>query len=76
MRAGSGGTDLTLRNTGVADVDRNETTAGRLNVLLLLRAMADFGIDLRPTTRREPGIEATATSEPGTPARKPPEGSW
>ncbi len=44
---GEGGTDLTLRNTGVPDVDRVEVTAGWLNVLLPLKAAADFGVDLR-----------------------------
>jgi uncharacterized protein YndB with AHSA1/START domain len=44
---GSGGTDLTLRNTGVLEADRVEVTAGWLNVLFPLKAVADFGVDLR-----------------------------
>ncbi len=44
---GSGGTDLTLTDRGVADEDRTEVTAGWLNVLLPLKAYVDHGIDLR-----------------------------
>ncbi len=44
---GDGGTDLTLTNTGVAAADRAEVTAGWLNVLLPLKAYADFGVDIR-----------------------------
>jgi uncharacterized protein YndB with AHSA1/START domain len=44
---GHGGTDLTLRNTGVPDADRAEITAGWLNVLFPLKAVADHGVDLR-----------------------------
>jgi uncharacterized protein YndB with AHSA1/START domain len=44
---GAGGTDLTLRDTGVAAADRAEVTAGWLNVLLPLKAWVDYGIDLR-----------------------------
>lgn len=44
---GSGGTDMTLVNTGVRAEDRTEVTAGWLNVLLPLKAWVDFGVDLR-----------------------------
>ncbi|MEO1064628.1 MAG: SRPBCC domain-containing protein [Actinomycetota bacterium] len=43
---GSGGTDLTMTNTGMPDEHRVEVTAGWLNVLLPLKAMVDFGVDL------------------------------
>ncbi len=43
---GSGGTDLTLTDVGIADEHRAEVTAGWLNVLLPLKAMVDFGVDL------------------------------
>ena len=42
-----GGTDLSLRNSGVADDDYEEVHAGWLNVLFPLKAAADFGVDLR-----------------------------
>jgi uncharacterized protein YndB with AHSA1/START domain len=44
---GSGGTDLVLTNSGVADTDWIEVHAGWLNVLFPLKAAADFGVDLR-----------------------------
>ncbi len=44
---GSGGTDLTLVNSGIPAADREEVTAGWLNVLFPLKAAVDFGIDLR-----------------------------
>lgn len=44
---GAGGTDLTLTNTGFPPEDRAELLAGWLNVLLPLKAAADFGVDLR-----------------------------
>ena len=44
---GATGTDLTLVNTGVAEQDFAEVHAGWLNVLLPLKAAADFGVDLR-----------------------------
>ncbi len=44
---GSGGTDLTLTDRGVAGADRTEVTAGWVSVLLALKAAADFGVDLR-----------------------------
>ena len=44
---GSGGTDVTLTNSGVAATDLDDVRAGWLNVLLPLKAAADFGIDLR-----------------------------
>ena len=44
---GSGGTDLTLTNSGVREEDYEEVHAGWLSVLLPLKAAADFGIDLR-----------------------------
>ncbi len=43
----AGGTDLTMTNTGYAPKDRDEILPGWLNVLLPLKAAADFGIDLR-----------------------------
>jgi uncharacterized protein YndB with AHSA1/START domain len=44
---GSGGTDVTLTDRGVAPDDRMEVTAGWLNVLFPLKAHVDFGVDLR-----------------------------
>ncbi|MDP8993496.1 MAG: hypothetical protein M3N07_00705 [Pseudomonadota bacterium] len=44
---GSGGTDLTLANSEVPDEDYEEALPGWLNVLLPLKAAADFGVDLR-----------------------------
>lgn len=44
---GAGGTDLTLTNRGVPEVDRAEVTAGWLNVLFPLKAQCNFGIDIR-----------------------------
>ncbi|QLC25700.1 hypothetical protein HFP57_12185 [Parasphingopyxis algicola] len=44
---GEGGTDLTLRNRGVAGDEYEEVLAGWLNVLFPLKGVADFGIDLR-----------------------------
>lgn len=44
---GAGGTELTLTDTGVAEEDRIETTAGWVSVLLALKAAVDFGVDLR-----------------------------
>ena len=46
-QADTGGTDITLTNTGVAEQDRCEVSAGWLNVLLPLKAAADHGVDLR-----------------------------
>ena len=46
-RADGGGTDITLTNSGVAQQDRCEVSAGWLNVLLPLKAAVDHGIDLR-----------------------------
>ena len=43
---GAGGTDLTLVNYDVAVTDRAEVSAGWLNVLLPLKARADFGVDI------------------------------
>lgn len=43
---GSGGTDLTMTNTGVTGEARPEVTAGWLNVLLPLKAYVDHGVDL------------------------------
>ena len=45
--APGGGTDLTLRETGVRDASAAENRAGWVSVLLALKAAADFGIDLR-----------------------------
>jgi uncharacterized protein YndB with AHSA1/START domain len=47
LEDGKGGTDLTLINQGVADAEYEEVHAGWLNVLLPLKAAADFGVDLR-----------------------------
>lgn len=44
---GSGGTDLAPSMRGVPEVERAEPMAGRLNVLLPLKAAVDFGVDLR-----------------------------
>jgi uncharacterized protein YndB with AHSA1/START domain len=44
---GAGGTDLTLTNTGFAPEDRDDALPGWLNILLPLKAWADFGVDLR-----------------------------
>ena len=44
---GCGGTDLLLTNDGVAEADYEEVHAGWLSVLLPLKAVADFGVDLR-----------------------------
>lgn len=43
---GSGGTDVTMVDTGIPDAHRAEVTAGWLNVLLPLKATVDFGVDL------------------------------
>ncbi len=50
---GAGGTDLTLTNTGFHPDDYHDILPGWLNVLLPLKAAADFGVDLRnhDTTR-------------------------
>jgi uncharacterized protein YndB with AHSA1/START domain len=42
-----GGTDLTLTNARIPEVEYEEVRAGWLNVLLPLKATADFGVDLR-----------------------------
>jgi len=44
---GHGGTDLTLTNRGVPEPEYEEVHAGWLNVLLPLKAAADFEVDLR-----------------------------
>ena len=44
---GKGGTDLTLTNAEVPQAEYEEVCAGWLNVLLPLKAAADFGVDLR-----------------------------
>jgi hypothetical protein len=44
---GSGGTDLTLTETGSAPHDLAQNQAGWVSVLLALKAAVDFGIDLR-----------------------------
>ena len=43
---GRGGTDLTLTYTGFSPEDRDDALPGWLNVLLPLKAWADFGVDL------------------------------
>lgn len=49
---GQGGTDLTLIDRGVPEVDRAEVAAGWVSVLLALKAAVDFGVDLRAHNRR------------------------
>ena len=44
---GRGGTDLTLTNTGFDPAERDDALPGWLNILLPLKARADFGVDLR-----------------------------
>jgi len=44
---GAGGTDLTLTNSKVPDDEYEDMLPGWLNVLLPLKAAADFGVDLR-----------------------------
>jgi uncharacterized protein YndB with AHSA1/START domain len=44
---GKGGTDLTLVNSGVPEGEYEDMLPGWLNVLLPLKAAADFGVDLR-----------------------------
>jgi uncharacterized protein YndB with AHSA1/START domain len=44
---GRGGTDLTLTDDGVREVDWQQTHAGWVSVLLALKAAADHGVDLR-----------------------------
>lgn len=44
---GSGGTDLTLTNTGYDPAEYDEILPGWLNVLFPLKAAVDFNIDLR-----------------------------
>lgn len=45
--APGGGTELTLTETGVPEASWAENRAGWVSVLLNLKAVADFGIDLR-----------------------------
>lgn len=44
---GAGGTDLTLTDEGVRPEDWLETHAGWVSVLLALKAVAEYGVDLR-----------------------------
>lgn len=44
---GAGGADLTLTDAGVPAVDRTEVIAGWVSVLLALKTVVDFGVDLR-----------------------------
>lgn len=44
---GRGGTDLTLTDTGVPAEHRTEVIAGWVSVLMALKAVVDFGVDLR-----------------------------
>jgi uncharacterized protein YndB with AHSA1/START domain len=44
---GSGGTDLSMSDTGVPGDDRTEVIAGWVSVLMALKAAVDFKIDLR-----------------------------
>ena len=42
-----GGTDLTLTDTGIPPEDRTEVIAGWVSVLMTLKSVVDFGVDLR-----------------------------
>lgn len=44
---GEGGTILTLTDTGVPIQDRTEVIAGWVSVLMNLKAVVEFGVDLR-----------------------------
>ena len=44
---GSGGTDLSLTDSGVSDEYRGEVVAGWISVLMALKANVDHGVDLR-----------------------------
>ena len=44
---GAGGTDLTLTNSEVPEAEYEDMLPGWLNVLLPLKAAADFAVDLR-----------------------------
>lgn len=44
---GQGGTDLTLTDAHVPEVDRTEVIAGWASVLMALKAAVDFGVDVR-----------------------------
>lgn len=44
---GHGGTDLTVTDSGVPARDRTEVIAGWVSVLMNLKAVVDFGVDLR-----------------------------
>jgi hypothetical protein len=44
---GAGGTDLTLTDAGMPEVDKTEVIAEWVSVLLALKAAVDFGVDLR-----------------------------
>jgi uncharacterized protein YndB with AHSA1/START domain len=44
---GTGGTDLTLTDVGVAAADWEDTRPGWVSVLLALKAYVDHGVDLR-----------------------------
>jgi uncharacterized protein YndB with AHSA1/START domain len=44
---GSGGTELTLTESGLSPADREENAAGWVSVLLALKAAVDHGVDLR-----------------------------
>jgi uncharacterized protein YndB with AHSA1/START domain len=44
---GHGGTDLTVIDSGVPARDRAEVIAGWVSVLMNLKAVVDFGVDLR-----------------------------
>jgi uncharacterized protein YndB with AHSA1/START domain len=55
---GDGGTDLELGEVGVAESERLDDLAGWVSVLLALKAVADFDVDLRnndPAKRWEDG---------------------
>ncbi len=44
---GTGGTDLTLTDEGIAPEYHSEVVAGWVSVLMALKAAVDFGVDLR-----------------------------
>jgi uncharacterized protein YndB with AHSA1/START domain len=54
---GEGGTDVTLTNSNVPDEEHEDMLPGWLNVLLPLKASADFGVDLRNHDPRRTWVE-------------------
>ena len=47
LSSGRGGTDLTLSDQGIAPEYRDVVNAGWVSVLMNLKAVAEFGVDLR-----------------------------